>query len=573
MARPPSGSRNAGPTTLGRYRLVRHLASGGMGEVYLAEAIGAAGFAKRMVVKTLRADLANDTQLAQQLIAEGRLLEALDHPNIAQILDLGQADGTIWLAMEYVDGFDLRGLLRALPSRSGRRALSPGAVLYVVACVARALEHAQTRPGPAGQPLGVVHHDVSPSNVMIRRDGHVKLVDFGVAKAALLGKMAPSALRGKLPYLSPEHASQQPVDGRADLFALGLVAYELATGERAMELTEPERLARAHQLLPARVAGLPNSAEGMANLGGLIRDLTQLDPRARPANAAAVAARAETALVQLGVASPSRQLAEELAPAFDRLTAKIGSFDQTLLGILGLADSAPSSDRTGTLSLPGLDVVAIAAASAKDEGGGLHRRFRKRWIWAGVAVVAAAVGLGFWVGQGASPPPEPAPATLTPTPPVPAPIGMGTLAQQSAAVVAGLGPQGVSIPVAPSPVAAAHVASPTEAVAEATRTAGVADSDAKAQRQKPREKSERTATLRFRVRPFGCRVTVDGERRLPVANTDRYEVRVAPGDHRVIVEDTTNGLRKAVEVSDVGDGEVRTIDRGICLGADCPEGP
>lgn len=573
MARPPSGPRSVGPTTLGRYRLVRHLASGGMGEVYLAEATGAAGFAKRMVVKTLRADLANDAQLAQQLIAEGRLLEALDHPNIAQILDLGQADGTIWLAMEYVDGFDLRGLLRALPGRAGRRALSPAAVLYVVASVARALEHAQTRPGPTGQPLGVVHHDVSPSNVMVRRDGHVKLVDFGVAKAALLGKMAATALRGKLPYLSPEHASQQPVDGRADLFALGLVAYELLTGERALEVTEPERLARAHERLPGRIAALQTNGNGLADLAALIRDLTQLDPQARPANAATVAARAESGLVHLGVASPARLLAEELAPAFERLTAKIGSFDQTLLGILGLADSAPSSDRTGTLSLPGLDVVSIAAASAKDDGGGLRRRFRKRWITAGVVVVAGAVGIGFWVGHGSQPP---APVSVAATEPVPqaiAPVGVGSTAQRAGLIAAAFGAHGLQLPGEGSPVAAAATPTASQAAADITRTADAGEGEQKLQRPKLRDKVERTATLRFRVRPFGCRVTVDGEKRLPVANSDRYEVKVGPGDHKVVVEDPPSGLRKTVQVHDVGDGEVRTIDRGICLGADCPEDP
>ena len=110
-----------GPTALGRYRLVRHLATGGMGEVYLAEAMGAAGFAKRVVVKTLRADLASDGALAQQLIAEGRLLEVLDHPNIAQILDLGCIDGEWFLAIEVVAGFDLRALRRALPAERGGR--------------------------------------------------------------------------------------------------------------------------------------------------------------------------------------------------------------------------------------------------------------------------------------------------------------------------------------------------------------------------------------------------------------------------------------------------------------------
>jgi serine/threonine-protein kinase len=149
-----------------------------MGEVYLAEAVGAAGFAKRVVIKVLRADLASDAELVRQLIAEGRLLEALDHPNIAQILDIGQADELFWLAMEYVEGWDLRAVLRALPVPQGAKQepqgpLGPSAVLHVIASVARALDHAQSRRGPDGQPLRIVHHDVSPSNVMVRHDGHV----------------------------------------------------------------------------------------------------------------------------------------------------------------------------------------------------------------------------------------------------------------------------------------------------------------------------------------------------------------------------------------------------------------
>ena len=561
-------SLHTGPTSLGRYRLVRHLASGGMGEVYLAEAMGAAGFAKRVVVKTLRADLANDAQLAEQLVAEGRLLEALDHPNIAQIFDLGQQAETFWLAMEYVDGFDLRGLLRALPQVDGQRSLSSPAVLYVVACVARALEHAQTRLGPNNLPLGVVHHDVSPSNVMIRRDGHVKLVDFGVAKAALLGKMNATALRGKLPYLSPEHANHQPVDGRADLFALGLVAYELVTGERAMDVAEPEQLARAHERLPARVAAMTVGRVVDAELTKIIAELLALQAADRPPDAAAVAARAYLSLVRLGHASPERLLADELAPAFDRLARRVGSFDATLAGILGLADSAPSGDRTGTLSLPGLDVLSIAAASAKDDTGAGRKKWRKRWITLGIAVVAAAIGGGFWAGQTVTTQPD---AGGVATPQTEAKAQLAVLAEAPVKAVVGLpdAPTAV-LAVAAVPTAATLAQAEPSAVPQndqelAAKTAGL--------RPKAKEKSARTATLLFRVRPAGCRVVVDGELKHPVANTDRYEVRVTAGDHRVIVEDLVSGLKKHTHVRDVLDGEARTLAGGICLGVDCPEGP
>ncbi|MSQ84525.1 MAG: serine/threonine protein kinase [Myxococcales bacterium] len=575
-------SLHTGPTSLGRYRLVRHLASGGMGEVYLAEAMGAAGFAKRVVVKTLRADLANDAQLAEQLVAEGRLLEALDHPNIAQIFDLGQQAETFWLAMEYVDGFDLRGLLRAMPQVDGQRSLSSPAVLYVVACVARALEHAQTRLGPNNLPLGVVHHDVSPSNVMIRRDGHVKLVDFGVAKAALLGKMNATALRGKLPYLSPEHANHQPVDGRADLFALGLVAYELVTGERAMDVAEPEQLARAHERLPARVAAMTVGRVVDTELTRIIADLLALHAADRPPDAAAVAARAYQSLVRLGHASPERLLADELAPAFDRLVKRVGSFDATLAGILGLADSAPSADRTGTLSLPGLDVLSIAAASAKDDTGAGRKKWHKRWITLGIAVVAVAIGGGFWAGQTVTTQPD---GSVGTKPQTEAKAQLAVVAEAPVEAVVGLAAAPTpGLAVAAVPIAATLAQAEPSARLEtdsvrpqtdsvrpqtdqelAAKTAGL--------RPKAKEKSGRTATLLFRVRPAGCRVVVDGELKHPVANTDRYEVRVTAGDHRVIVEDLVSGLKKHTNVRDVLDGEARTLAGGICLGVDCPEGP
>ena len=557
----PSG---IGPTVLGRYRLVRHLATGGMGEVYLAEAQGAAGFAKRMVVKTLRADLAADGQLAQQLIAEGRLLEVLDHPNIAQILDIGQDGDTFWLAMEYVDGFDLRALLRALPSKGAQFGqLSEAAVLYIVACVARALDHAQTRVGPDGQPLQVVHHDVSPSNVMVRRDGHVKLVDFGVAKAALLGKMAASALRGKLPYLSPEHALQRPVDGRSDLFALGLVAWEMLMGERAQEVTEPGQLARAHEALPNKIAQLRGASGVSQATADLVGQMLAHNPADRPPDAGAVAERAERALVGMGEGSPAKRLAEELQATFDRVAARVGSFDATLAGILGLADSAPSGDRTGTLSLPGLEVVSVAAASAKDEPPVAARRWRKRWITLGMALAAAAIGLGFWFGKLANP--IAAPLHAEPAPPASPPAAAESAAQPPLATqpVVVVGPS-----AAPTAVAAVEVPSEVSEVAVVDSAAGHAQAKPKA-----KDKQERSAVLRFRVRPFGCQVSVDGEARKSVGDSDRYEVKVTPGDHRITVIDPSNGQRKVVRVSDVGDGEERTLPGGICIGADCPEGP
>lgn len=559
-----------GAADLGRYRLIRHLATGGMGEVYLAESVGAAGFAKRVVVKVLRADLASDTALVRQLVAEGRLLEALDHPNIAQILDIGQAGEVFWLAMEFVDGRDLRALLRSLPAVNGPGHLSENAVLHVVASVARALDHAQTRRGPDGQPLAIVHHDVSPSNVMVRSDGHVKLVDFGVARAALLGRLSAGALRGKLPYLSPEHAAAQPVDGRSDLFALGLVAYELLTGERALDVADAKHLERAYQRLPARLGQL----QGRVRPGcwKLLTDLLTLQPGGRPASAAAVAEAAERMLVEAAEASPARRLAEELAPAFARLEAKTASFDQTLQGILGLADRAGQPDLTGTLSLPGLDVVAVAAASARDQHATISRP-RKRWITNGLLVVVAAIAGGFWMGRR-----------------TPAPLVVGTAGRPPA--MASSVPEGVTdvdSPAQPLALAASpegSAAQPLAALPAAVSLVVAGQLDPKLVgpiatkaeepgEERPKAKKvevSKNAILRFRVQPFSCEVSVDGARQRPVGDSDRYEVSVSAGDHRIRVRDPASGQQKDVWVRKVGEEEIRVLSGGICLGEGCPSG-
>lgn len=560
LTRPISTQTNSAPTELGRYRLVRHIASGGMGEVYLAEAGGAAGFAKRVVVKVLRPELATDTQLVAQLIAEGRLLEALDHPNIAQILDIGQQDEFFWLAMEHVDGADLRALLRALPAVGAPGRLGSAATLHVLLSVARALEHAQTRKGPDGRTLAIVHHDVSPSNVMVRRDGHVKLVDFGVARAAVLGKLPAGALRGKLPYLSPEQAQQRSVDGRADLFALGLLGYELLTGERAVDITEPSQIERAHKKLPERVAVLKQ--RGVASgLCDLILAMTQLDPNKRPKDAAEVVVTGEQLFVAMQHGAPARTLAAELEPAFARIEAQTGSFDATLAGILGLADGILPSDRTGTLSLPGLDVVAVAAASARDEGGATRRRWRKRWITLGLLVVIGAIAMGFWIGRRGGPPTDvPVLVVETPKNPVATPADADTHAA------------GVGAGVADGAVARAEPDAQTATAQDPTPTEVAAQESGPANRPRPSAvKQDRSATLRLRVQPVSCQVTVDGEVRRPLVGTDRYEMHVGPGDHLVRVQDKTSGQRREIAVKGLRDGEERTLP-GVCLGEGCPSG-
>jgi hypothetical protein len=561
-------------TEFGRYHLLRHLATGGMGEVYLAEAKGAAGFAKRVVVKTLRQDLAADSELVSQFVAEGQLLEALDHPNIAQILDLGLQGDTYFLAMEFVEGFDLRALQRAVPTDEGLQRLHEPAVLFLLASVAHALDHAQTRRGPDGRPLRIVHHDVTPSNIMVRRDGHCKLVDFGVARSAVMSRLSPGSLRGKLPYLSPEHARHQRVDARADLFSLGLVAIELLSGQRALEATEPEALEDAYARLPDRVQALVQQHLCGPGTQALIGALVATEAAQRPATAGEVADRAESLLVALGEASPARRLATDLGPAFGVLEARAGSFDQTLSQMLGVSEAWHGDEKTGTLSLPGLDVVQVAAASARDEQAirqvqarlrekSKPPRGRKRLATAAVILLAGAVGVGFWLGNR-----RPVQRVRGMIPPmvrvVPLPdVDAGALLDGAQVDVA----QAVTPTPLPRPVPVHRALPLPVAVTVAAPEAGTRTDDTqepshggRGQPHKTKDPQEKWGTLKFKVLPADCKVTVDGEpRRATVKGSNVYEIRVPPGDHRVRIQDPDTGQSKEIEVRGLGEGEEKKV--------------
>ena len=167
----------------GRYELVRRLAVGGMAEVFLARSHGAEGFSRPLVIKRMLPALAQDKRIVQMFLDEARLGARLSHPNIVQVLDLGEANGEFYIAMEHVDGTDLSTLLAHGDEQGQRLSIPLGA--YVLACVAEGLHHAHTAVDPeSGAPLNVVHRDVSPHNVLLSRHGDVKVTDFGVAKNA-----------------------------------------------------------------------------------------------------------------------------------------------------------------------------------------------------------------------------------------------------------------------------------------------------------------------------------------------------------------------------------------------------
>lgn len=218
------------PTRLGPYELVRKIAAGGMAEVFLARHWGAGGFFHDVVVKRLFRHLGENEKLVRMFQDEGRLLAELSHPNIPQVHDLGFADGCWYLAMEYVDGPTVADLwIQGL--KNGQPMPIPVAIgIALQAC--EALHHAHERTDRAHRPLRIVHRDVTPQNIMLTRDGVAKLMDFGVAATTARKETDAGAMRGTLAYMAPEQIRARPLDKRADVFALGVILYELTTNSR-----------------------------------------------------------------------------------------------------------------------------------------------------------------------------------------------------------------------------------------------------------------------------------------------------------------------------------------------------
>jgi eukaryotic-like serine/threonine-protein kinase len=218
------------PCNFGRYQLTDRIAIGGMAEIFYAKVFGAMGFEKGMVIKRILPQFAEDTDFLRMFITEAKLVCHLEHPNIVQVHELGEIDGQYYISMEFVNGIDARHLWRALAKRRQRL---PGVLaLFVVGEFLKGLDYAHRAVGPDGQLLGVVHRDVSPSNILISFRGDVKIGDFGIALVQQESKTQAGVLKGKFGYMSPEQVAGLNVDHRSDIFAAGIVLAELLLGRR-----------------------------------------------------------------------------------------------------------------------------------------------------------------------------------------------------------------------------------------------------------------------------------------------------------------------------------------------------
>ena len=281
------------PVVYGKYQLLELLARGGMAEVFKAKSHGVEGFEKVLVIKRILPELGENPQFVDMFINEAKIAVTLSHANIVQVFDLGRADDAYYIAMEYVAGMDLATLLHR-----GRRYGKPipqELAVYVVSELAKALDYAHRRRDAAMRPLHIVHRDVSPQNVLLSWEGEVKLTDFGIAKArtTVADENEVGVLKGKYAYMSPEQALGREVDGRSDLYAVGIVLYETLSGVNpfiapsaydTLKRVRDGQVRALEELLPAvpeelavivRRAMAYSVEERHSNAGRLYEDLSQ----------------------------------------------------------------------------------------------------------------------------------------------------------------------------------------------------------------------------------------------------------------------------------------------------------
>ncbi|NOZ87168.1 MAG: PEGA domain-containing protein [Deltaproteobacteria bacterium] len=226
----------------GKYILLHKLATGGMAEIFLSRQIGVAQFEKLVVIKRILPHLSDNQEFVNMFLDEARIAAQLNHPYIVQIFDLGKIEGSYFIAMEYIHGEDLSQVVKQ--GQKIGRPLPTDHTVKIVSMVCEALYYAHTKTDMVGKPLNIVHRDISPQNIIVTYEGSTKLVDFGIAKAASqAGQTRAGVLKGKFAYMSPEQIMGEELDGRSDIFAVGIMLYELCVGRRLFKRdSEPETM-------------------------------------------------------------------------------------------------------------------------------------------------------------------------------------------------------------------------------------------------------------------------------------------------------------------------------------------
>ncbi len=378
-----------------KVRLLLELGRGGMGVAYLAVSQGPAGFAKLKVVKRLRPDLAADPRAVEMFLAEARLAARLRHPNVVQTNEVGYDGKHYFLEMEYLEGQSLDALQRR--AAQDARGLPLPLALWILAQTCAGLHYAHELADFDGSPLRVVHRDVSPHNVFVTYDGQVKLLDFGIAKAADSGNETQSGLvKGKARYMAPEQATREKVDRRADVFALGVILWQTLTGERLWgDLGDPEIFVKL-QTAPVR----PPSAvrpDVPPELDALCKSMLAMAPDDRPATARQVGEAIEAYLDGTGERVGTREVASLMGELFADRRREIereiqeqmkSGGDGRTVDVPALA-SPPDALHTGSANLSHASTVGGAAPTKGRQARQIHGLRQMATVAIAVALVAS----------------------------------------------------------------------------------------------------------------------------------------------------------------------------------------
>jgi serine/threonine-protein kinase len=559
-------------TPIGKYKLVRLIAAGGMAEVYLARQAGAAGFQKLVCLKRILPHLARDKQFVEMFLNEARLAARLDHPNIVSIFDLGEANGNYFIAMEFIDGPSLRAVAKRAQERGERLPIAE--IVKIVSMAASGLHYAHELAGDDGKPLGLVHRDISPDNVLVHRNGAAKVVDFGIAKAANSGGLTRTGtLKGKVAYMPPEQLRGDPLDRRADVFALGVVLYEMIAGQRPWEgdsevsligkiiTEEPLPLSRARPDAPAGLSAV------------IDRSLAK-EREARYASCHDLQTDLEALLVTLGqnitaarISDFAKAYAEQAAAPDESTGAAMQALEAEMNGTGPVAPlprrAPPRRPEAPTMALPppardrrgfAYGIAAFLCVAGLGGGAGyLYLKTGGAWRQDPIAIERASVV----EAPAAKAPPEPA---ATPEPPKPVepqpPQATAPSAPVPAPEAAAQTPPPATIAPTPpaAPVAAAPAPPPPQEVPPAPPAPAVPAPKARPRRPAVVQVTESTPVVTAKgelvllIRPW-AKVEVDGR---DVGVTPLNEpLMLAAGDHvvRLVNPDLGKDITRTVRIT------------------------
>src|SRR4029079_9583842 len=418
---------------IGRYRLLGRIGEGGMAEVYRAVMVGPEGFEREVVLKRILPRLSASGDFKTMFVREAKICAQMTHPNIIQIYEFGQADGGYFIAMESVQGVTLREALTTL--RKEERAVPAMIAADVARQICVGLDYAHTLRGADGMPLEIVHQDISPTNIMLSFTGTVKILDFGIARAADFAEeeAKKGMIKGKVSYLSPEQIYVRPFDARADVFALGVVFHEMLTGRRLFQ--SKNDITKMRELLAAPILP-PSAIDAMIprELDRIVMESLEIDPKDRYQAAADMAADLERTLIA------SRHSSRELSKMLHDLYM---AGDDPLV-VIDAADERDALEHTIAITSTDTQVPAEHTRTgmrAKEETqtrmdtvvrAERSRLERKRWLGKSKATIAIVIVMAVVAGLAYAgkkylpdllkrPPPPPAPVVKNQEAPAPAP--------------------------------------------------------------------------------------------------------------------------------------------------------